>query len=153
MHKTALWEFFLTASKIRAMGNRAMENRVSRGMTVQNPMHCNTNFNFEAVDLLWGSMKEKNLFWHFGNRFVLEAILQILWMFLFLFWFQQLLRATLATNVHATQNFWLQQQFTPILYRDIRFGARLLGQILFSWQWENKSFTRSLKTCLLQTRK
>ena len=34
MYKTVLCKFFWTSSKIRAMGNRAIENRVSRGMTV-----------------------------------------------------------------------------------------------------------------------
>lgn len=34
MYKTVLCKYGLTASKIRVMGIRAMENRVRRGMTV-----------------------------------------------------------------------------------------------------------------------
>ena len=34
MYKTVLCKYGLTASKVRVMGIRAMENRVRRGMTV-----------------------------------------------------------------------------------------------------------------------
>ena len=64
---------------------------------IGNSMNWNTNFDYKAVDLPWGSMKQKNWFWHFGNNFVLEDILQILWMLLLFF------ISNLITNWEATE--------------------------------------------------
>ena len=74
---------------------------------MQNNIYWDTNFNFKALDLPQGSMKQKILVWHFGNRFVLEAILQILLCLLFCFDLktQQQLRIRFVFLSHIKKKF------------------------------------------------